>query len=147
MKIHCFIFYAAISCVLCDISLQGIIPSLEEGETATDYPKGVQDGDPQFVQQQEETTDLIEGRQSDEVTEEENEVVVEASDNEVNVSSTTEHWSTQGCSGEHEYYNNCGPRCEQSCTFQPRVNGRLRRAICDSLFSGSCHPGKIFFKF
>ncbi|KAL7034704.1 hypothetical protein ACKWTF_008066 [Chironomus riparius] len=60
---------------------------------------------------------------------------------EESVSSTTEHWTTQGCSHANEYYNACGPRCQQTCSFQQRISGGNTRAICESIFSGSCHPG------
>lgn len=122
-----------------DVTLEEILPQIEP-ETLTDLPKEIMDGDPQFVQ--DEVTTMIDietvqlGRQN-EVEEEVGEVVEE---NET----VTPHWTEQGCPKSHESYNKCGPRCVQTCSFQPRVNGRNTRAVCDSIFSGSCHPGESF---
>lgn len=114
-----------------EISLKGVFP---EAQDLIDIPKEALDGDPQLIQEDVTTvanTDL-QGRQN------------EAEYDETTISeSTTQHWTEQGCTGANEYYNACGPRCYQTCSFQPRVNGRNTRAVCESIFSGSCHAGKV----
>jgi hypothetical protein len=121
-----------------------VVPQLEL-ESITDLPKEALDGDPIFVQQEDDATTvivdaLIKARQGENIDYEEE-------DESVNVvtpstsKTTTEHWSTKGCTGANEYFNSCGPRCVQTCTFQPRAHGRTARAACESIFSGSCHAG------
>ncbi|KAG5682388.1 hypothetical protein PVAND_011741 [Polypedilum vanderplanki] len=114
-----------------------ILPQLEP-ESITDLPKEALDGNPQFAQQDEETTIgidiLMQARQGENVDYEGD------TENELPASST-EHWSTQGCTKPNEYFNSCGPRCVQTCMFQPRANGRTSRAACESIFSGNCNAG------
>jgi len=128
-------------CLICgafanEISINGVLP---ESESLVDVPKDALGGDPNLFQEDVTVTAIpdIQGRQDEDY-----DVVVEESE-----SSTTEHWTTQGCSVAHEYYNACGPRCQQTCSFQQRISGGNTRAICESIFSGSCHAGeylKIF---
>lgn len=139
MKIHFVVSLLLASSVFGDDIV--LAPQLEP-ESITDLPKEALNGNPIFAQQEEDSTmtvdALIQARQGevadDEDTVEENEVPA----------SSTEHWSTQGCTGAHEYYNSCGPRCVQTCMFQPKAHGRTARAACESIFSGSCHAGLIF---
>ncbi|XP_070499771.1 serine protease inhibitor swm-1-like [Chironomus tepperi] len=124
-----------ILCLVCgtlanEISINGIIP---QSESIVDVPKDALGGDPNLFQ--EETTVAvipdIQGRQDEDY-----DAVVEESE-----VSTTENLATQGCNKANEYYNACGPRCQQTCSFQQRISGGNTRAICESIFSGSCHPG------
>jgi hypothetical protein len=139
MRVHFLILLFLTSSVIGD----GItVPQLEL-ESITDLPKEALDGNPQFAQQEEDTTisinALMQARQGEDVD------YGEENANEL-PSSSTEHWSTQGCIGAHEYFNSCGPRCVQTCTFQPKARGRGARAACESIFSGSCHAGLILIK-
>jgi hypothetical protein len=55
-------------------------------------------------------------------------------------SSTTIHFTQLACTGQHMEWNSCGPRCYQTCAFQPR-GSRVSRAICESASSTNCYPG------
>jgi hypothetical protein len=122
------------------VSLDGVLPQIEAAENLTDLPKGAMDGSPDLVTEDDTTAvpdAALLGRQN--YINDEDILVVEE---EQNTTASTSDWVDQGCTGENEYYNQCGPRCVQTCAFQPRVGIRNTRAVCESILSGSCHPGK-----
>lgn len=53
---------------------------------------------------------------------------------------TTLHFTLMACTGDHMQWMSCGPRCFQTCAFQPR-GSRQSRAICASASSTNCYPG------
>lgn len=126
-----------IFCVICGAFANKISKNevLSESESLVDVPKDALGGDPNLFEEDVTVTAIpeMQGRQDEDYD------VVEESES----STTTEHWTTQGCSHANEHYNACGPRCQQTCSFQQRISGGNTRAICESIFSGSCHPGKF----
>lgn len=45
------------------------------------------------------------------------------------------------CPEEHFVWNACGPRCYQTCAFQPKSGDRLSRAVCEAANENNCHTG------
>lgn len=117
-----------------EISLNGVLP---QSESLFEIPKEAMDGDPHLIQEDVTSANTVpQGRQNEEDDEDDEPATT------VHATTTTQHWSEKGCTGDNEYYNACGPRCYQTCSFQQRVNGRNTRAVCESIFAGSCHAGK-----
>lgn len=56
-------------------------------------------------------------------------------------STSTDPTSEESCSDENMEWNSCGPRCAQTCAFQPR-GVRKTRAVCEPLLtSNGCYKG------
>ena len=53
---------------------------------------------------------------------------------------STPHFTELACTEENTEYNPCGPRCYQTCAFQPK-GARQARAVCESASSNGCYPG------
>jgi hypothetical protein len=111
-----------------------VLPILEP-ETLTDLPK-------EAIDDFERVT--IQARQNE--VEEELEIEAELTDEPVVTSSTTEtttttaHFTQLACTGQHMEWNSCGPRCYQTCAFQPQ-DVRRSRAVCETPNSSGCHAG------
>jgi hypothetical protein len=54
--------------------------------------------------------------------------------------STTVHFTQMACTDDNMEWNSCGPRCYQTCAFQPR-GSRQSRAICELASTTNCYPG------
>lgn len=109
-----------------DVSVPTQLPLLVP-ETLTDLPYGsIEDFDSVTMQARQNE---IEG-----------EVQLEA-ETEAPVSTTTVHFTKLACTGDNYEWNSCGPRCYQTCVFQPRENIRAAKAVCESATSTGCHPG------
>lgn len=59
---------------------------------------------------------------------------------EETVSTTTLHFTQMACTVDHQEWMACGPRCYQTCAFQPR-GSRVSRAICENALVSNCYPG------
>lgn len=116
--------------VLCEFPVPTVLPVLEP-ETLTDLPR-------EAIKDFEDVTVRI--RQNDVESElaEEDAVALKGDEN---ISTTTVHFTEAACTGEHMEWNSCGPRCYQTCAFQPR-GVRRARAVCEpSSVTTGCYPG------
>lgn len=52
---------------------------------------------------------------------------------------TTAHFTQLACTDENMEWNSCGPRCYQTCAFQPRATQRRSRAVCETMTASGCH--------
>ena len=59
---------------------------------------------------------------------------------EETISTTTLHFTQMACTIDHQEWMSCGPRCYQTCAFQPR-GSRVSRAICEVASVSNCYPG------
>lgn len=136
MKI--FIFFLICE-VLCELPVSTVMPVLEpdekvpslEPETLTDLPIGAAE-------------DFFSLTLNDEDIEiEANEVTTDApiTDPSVTITSTTTlHFLEAACDDKNMEWNTCGPRCYQTCAFQPR-GVRRTRAVCETTMPTGCRPG------
>jgi hypothetical protein len=119
-----------------EVPVTTVLPKLEP-ETLTDLPmKDIAEF---------EAGVTMKPRQNDvdyEIKVDEIEVISEENSSEPSstVSTTTLHFTQMACTGEHMEWNTCGPRCYQTCAFQPR-GSRQSRAICESASTTNCYPG------
>lgn len=120
--------------VLGEPPVRTVLPILEP-ETATDLPRGnAADFDVVTIQsRQNEVEDDLEGGGLEETS-------TDLPVSESSSSTTTEHFTQLACTGTNMEYNMCGPRCYQTCAFQPRGT-RSSRAVCESPSSSGCHAG------
>lgn len=140
-----FLFFGVATCASIDefVTIQS--------EYATNYPPGVMDGDISLVPDEEATEIVIQARQNEVEEDDEEGVVVDEAAVSVDIvqaESTTAHWTEVGCVKDHEHWEQCGPRCQQECTFQPQTSPRQSRLVCESIFqTSSCYPGMrlLFF--
>lgn len=102
-----------------------IIPSLEP-ETLTDLPFGA-------------VEDFISVTDTN-IEEEANEVASIDDSSSLILSTTTPHFLEMACDKENMEWNTCGPRCYQTCAFQPR-GVRRTRAVCEATMPTGCRPG------
>lgn len=131
-----FLFFGAAICASID-------------ESATNYPARKLDGDisllPDEEITEEATENIIQARQNEVEEEDEEGVIVDeaaVSVDGIQIESTTAHWSEAGCVKDHEHWDQCGPRCQQECTFQPQTSPRTSRLVCETIFqTSSCYPG------
>jgi hypothetical protein len=146
MKI--LLLFFAFGGVLC-ASVDEIVTT-QATETATDYPVGAMDGDISLVPEEEPKLDAGDGiflKRQNAIENDDDEEGVEVEETAVSIDnveseSSTAHWTEQGCIKPNEHWEQCGPRCQMTCTFQPIVSDRRRsRATCESIFKGSCFPG------
>lgn len=137
-----FLFGTAAICAVIDEIVT------QQSEFATNYPAGVMDGDISLVPEEEETKSLLQERQNNVQFDYDDEEGVDVDEAAVNLETietetTTVHWSKQGCTKANEEWNACGPRCQLECLYQPEISGNKNsRAMCESIFKGSCIPGK-----
>lgn len=109
------------------LDLDVMIPSLQP-ETLTDLPiADVED----FIATTEKDTEI----EIDEGNE-----VAPIADSTTTVSTTTLHFLEMACDDKNMEWNTCGPRCYQTCAFQPR-GVRRTRAVCEANFPTGCRPG------
>lgn len=70
-----------------------------------------------------------------------NEIEAEAETEEPEpVSSSTLHFTDLACTEPNMEWLSCGPRCYQTCAFQPR-GVRKTRAVCENVSSTGCYVG------
>lgn len=122
----CLILFMVCS-VLGELPVTTILPELEP-ETLTDLPKEAIEDFKEGV--------TMQARQS--YVEDDNEISTDLPAEEV--SSTTVHFTQMACLEDHMVWSSCGPRCYQTCAFQPR-GSRRSRAICESVVSTNCYAG------
>lgn len=130
-----FLILFFLSGVLCELPVATDLPILEP-ETLTDLP-GEQIHDFGGV--------TVPVRQNDlevELDKEEAVVIDEGAISIATIETTTVHFTQEACTGENMEWNTCGPRCYQTCAFQPRGIGREKRSVCEvnPALSG-CYPG------
>jgi Trypsin Inhibitor like cysteine rich domain len=54
------------------------------------------------------------------------------------LSTSTVHFTQMACTQENMEWNSCGPRCYQTCAFQPR-GVRKSRAVCETASATGCY--------
>lgn len=129
-----------ISCVFGEVPVTTVKPELEP-ETLTDLPMEKIADFEAGVTMKSRKNDIDYEIKVDEISVEEvlaneNQQIQEVS----TTSTTTLHFTQMACDGEHMEWNSCGPRCYQTCAFQPR-GSRQSRAICESASTSNCYPG------
>lgn len=99
---------------------------------AADGVRGVEiDSSPKIADEdvRSEETDTVVSRQNE----------IEAETEEA-VTTTTVHFTDLACTEQHMEWLSCGPRCYQTCAFQPR-GVRQTRAVCENVVSTGCYVG------
>lgn len=118
--------------VLGELPVRTVLPILEP-ETATDLPRGnAADFDVVTIKSRQNEVEGFDETSTD--------LPVDESSSSTIISTTTEHFTQLACTGTNVEWNTCGPRCYQTCAFQPRGT-RSSRAVCESPSLSGCHAG------
>lgn len=138
-----FLIFFLFCGVFCELPVPSVLPvstvlPVLELETLTDLPR-------ELIKDFAEGIVLTRGNDVESDLEvEADEVVTEESNDGVTQSSittTTESFLENACTEANMEWNTCGPRCYQTCAFQPR-GVRQSRAVCEFTMTASgCYVG------
>lgn len=124
--------------VLGELPVPTVLPILEP-ETLTDLPRS--DVGEFDVATGQSRQNEVEGDLGVEMVDEPTDVPeVDEDPSSTTFATTTAHFTELACSGSHMEWNSCGPRCYQTCAFQPRGR-RSSRAVCEMASLSGCHAG------